>query len=340
MSNILSLIGALTGVGTNLYTQHRNEQLMNKQNAFNAQQAEITRQWNEQMDSTKYQRTVADMQGAGVNPALAMQGGITTQAASNATASAASTPFMDMSSIAQLISAMSQSKLVDAQTKNLDADTSKKEAETTNTTTLTESILQDVIAKQNDNEYRDEFNRLRNDGMKASNDLTREQKSQVRESIYNLQADTAKKIQEAKSEQEKQKLIVTEQLLKSAETTEIYSLLPFKQAMMNAQTAEARAIAGNQMAQAAYTNGMLSAGMIESIVRANNASAGRDEINALTQETLHALGIEKATVNNTKSGTFNNYTAGARNIVNCVTDVVDAVSSVAGSLRPVAKIGF
>lgn len=40
---------------------------------FNAAQAQASREWSERMDSTKYQRQIADMQAAGLNPILAYQ---------------------------------------------------------------------------------------------------------------------------------------------------------------------------------------------------------------------------------------------------------------------------
>lgn len=44
------------------------ERMANEQ-AFNAQQAQIVRDWQEQMASTNYQRAIADMEAAGLNPA-------------------------------------------------------------------------------------------------------------------------------------------------------------------------------------------------------------------------------------------------------------------------------
>ena len=41
---------------------------------FNAQQAQIQREWEEKMASTSYQRTVSDMKAAGLNPAVMMSG--------------------------------------------------------------------------------------------------------------------------------------------------------------------------------------------------------------------------------------------------------------------------
>ena len=41
---------------------------------FNAQQAQIQRDWEERMSNTSYQRTVADMEKAGLNPAVMMAG--------------------------------------------------------------------------------------------------------------------------------------------------------------------------------------------------------------------------------------------------------------------------
>lgn len=62
---------------------------MNRENnAFNAEQAELQRQWEAQMSNTAHQREVNDLKAAGLNPILSAGGtGASTPVASNASAS-------------------------------------------------------------------------------------------------------------------------------------------------------------------------------------------------------------------------------------------------------------
>lgn len=64
-----------------------NLDLFNRQMAFNAEQSQINRDFQKEMDSTKYQRAVLDMETAGLNPILAVTNGIAASGASGSTAS-------------------------------------------------------------------------------------------------------------------------------------------------------------------------------------------------------------------------------------------------------------
>ena len=98
--------------------------------AFNlsAQEAQKARDWNLQMDNTKYQRQVTDMQNAGINPALAMSGGVSTQATSNATASASTqqAPMMSVVDLATTAAALKSAK-ADQDLKKAQADNYKED---------------------------------------------------------------------------------------------------------------------------------------------------------------------------------------------------------------------
>lgn len=103
---------------------------------FNAQQAQLNRDFEERMSSTTYQRTVQDMKLAGLNPALLLTGasGVSTPSGSTASASPSSVGSLtDLFSLAMLPLQMAQMKAnidnTNANTRNTNARTMTEEQE-------------------------------------------------------------------------------------------------------------------------------------------------------------------------------------------------------------------
>lgn len=93
-------------------TDAQKEAMTAEQN-FNAEQAEQARAWEEQMDNTKYQRKVADLKAAGLNPALAVDGGVSAPTAVSASASTPADPMAEI--LPTILSMTMQSKQLNLQ---------------------------------------------------------------------------------------------------------------------------------------------------------------------------------------------------------------------------------
>lgn len=283
------LLGGITssvvGAALNARAYKKNREyadvVRQEQNEFNAEQAQISREHNIQMDNTKYQRQVADMQAAGVNPALAMQGGVSTQATSNAVAQGASvaSPSLDLSSVIQLAL---QSKQLSIQKRLADAEIRVKNA--------------DAEIKEKDAGIRDEYNRIMLDAVEKSNALTDEQISQIRVNVGKISEEVDLLRKQAATEEERSLLTAAETALRKAmigktdqEIKNLATLLPFETALRSAQTDQAKASAAAQLMRAAYDKKLIDSGYIDSMVRESNAGAGEKEVRSKAENYEYLL---------------------------------------------------
>lgn len=165
-----NVISSVADAATSIFGSIDSKNAIAKQNAWNAEQAQISREWNLDADNTKYQRTVADMQAAGVNPALAIDGHLSTQATSNAQATQTESGLNSIVALAKLAGDLKyrdQELKQNKELKERELDIAQQNADTNANVGGATAANQRAMAEATNiaNKYADEKYRLANQFM-------------------------------------------------------------------------------------------------------------------------------------------------------------------------------
>ena len=275
----------IDNLGNSLIAKYAGTELTNAEreaNAFSASEAEKARQfeqqssdvaWQREMEAsnTAYQRKVADLKAAGINPLMAVSGGVSLPSASLASSSSPSSVSPVSESLGSLLNAIASFSMVKAQRKNVEADTHLKNAQASN-------VSESERGSRLQNDYFELVSALRAEGEALANTLNRSKVAQIDKTLDEIDAHIYQLKESAATEISKRDLNLASSVLARANARQVVELLPYEKAYKSAQTEEAKAAALLASANAAYQNGLIDAGYIDFVV--SNAAAGAQSAEA------------------------------------------------------------
>lgn len=239
-----------------------------EQNAFNAAEAQKQRDWETQMANSQYQRGVADMQAAGVNPALMYGGGASPAPTPSGAAASGSAP------AAGNLSDLFQLMMLPSQIENLRANTEVAKSSAAKNTAQAQG-------EELNNEFLQRTMENRIKAQELANNLTEANTRQVYKAIDHAESDIKLKIQQAKTEEEKQVLLKTQEILAKANAQQIIEMLPYQKALAEAQTQAQKAQASLAFAQALYQKKLIDGGYLDALIDKAKSDARTAEDQAM-----------------------------------------------------------
>lgn len=221
-------------------------------NEFAHNEAQLAFDRELEASNTAYQRKVADLKAAGINPIMAASGGVSLPSSS---AASSVSPGAGTFQLAELLNLYRMKQM-------LPLEKAAASAQIENTKAQTDKTKADAEHQRVVNKYIERSEQLRLEGQQLANELSVTQKSKLQQDIRNAEQELKKLVAETKNEEDKNELILAQSLVQNATARRLTEMLPYEKALSSAQNEAARASAASAFAQAAWQNGLIDNGMI------------------------------------------------------------------------------
>lgn len=272
------------GIIWNYLTSALNSQTDASMTTGQTQRADYEYGLNQQAADNDFQRQLAMMregpeaqvqgyQNAGLNPAL-LYGQMSAPTVSS---SNGGTPSVGNAAGLQEILSLF---LMPGRMKQQEADIAKTNSDIQANEALIRNRDADTALKEQSHDWNEIFNPLRKFNLELRNDLTKEQIENAQAAREEMRQHIELMKEQATTEGQKRLLMQSEEFLNKAKANEIHALLPYRQALMEAQTLEQEAQAILASVGAMYKSGLISGGYLQDICREQKAAAQSAEAQA------------------------------------------------------------
>lgn len=226
-------------------------------------------------EDTAYQRQVADMKAAGINPAM-MYGGTGAAGASSTMGQGSNAPGADLSSFVQLLSVPAQIKSINA---SADAARAKADSDRADAALKEEQ----TNAYRIDNKYREKLKEAELEGEQLSNKLTRGQIREIEHKITIAENNAKESASNAKSAEERAIQEQTVTLLRQLEYDQAVKLAPLAVEYQKAANDRERSLARSAFLQKCYDEHVLSKDVAQAMEKQSLALCKTAEERAATE---------------------------------------------------------